>query len=168
MILSDRDIEAAIQQGHIVIEPYDPDELQPASYDIRLGDQLRLPDAAGTSKLVTFEEYELKPQEFVLGTTVERIQVPDFLVGRIEGKSSLGRMGLSIHTTAGFIDPGFRGPLTLEIYNHSQVPITLRAGQHIGQLSFTQLTSPARRPYGSTGLGSHYQDQVGPTASWIN
>ncbi len=179
MVLSDRDIRAAIAEGRIGIDPFDPACVQPASVDIRLDDQFRVfrstrhayIDLAAPlddiTELVAVDEapFILHPGEFVLGSTRERIRLSDDLVSRVEGKSSLGRLGLLIHSTAGFIDPAWDGHITLELSNVNTIPITLYPGMRIGQLSFFRLTSPAERPYGSPELGSSYQGQSGPTPS---
>ena len=152
MVLSDRTIERLLDEGRIEIEPYDPALLQPSSVDVRV------------------DPFILHPGEFVLGSTLERIRLPDDLVARLEGKSSLGRLGLLIHSTAGFIDPGWDGHVTLELSNVANLPITIYYGMKIGQLSFMQLSEPAQTPYGSGDLGSKYQGQQGPTPSryWQN
>ena len=180
MVLSDRDIQAAVNAGHLIIEPFAEDALQPASVDIRLGAEFRVfrnhresyidvrEPVANLTELETVEPDEafvLHPGEFVLGTTLERVRLPDDLVARVEGKSSLGRLGLLVHATAGYVDPGRDGHLTMELSNVANLPIRLYSGMKIGQLSFLRLTSPAERPYGSPGLRSKYQGQVGRTAS---
>lgn len=179
MVLSDRDIRTEIERGHIGIEPYDPSCVQPASLDIRLDYRFRVFRSShhpyidlarpldDVTELVEVGDspFILHPNEFVLGSTRERIRLPDDLVSRVEGKSSLGRLGLLIHSTAGFIDPGWDGHITLELSNVNNLPITLYPGMRIGQLSFFRLTSPAERPYGSRELGSSYQGQSGPTPS---
>ncbi len=180
MVLSDRDIRAAIASGRIGIDPFDPDCVQPASIDIRLDHRFRvfrssrhayIDLARGVDDMTELvetkggEPFILHPGEFVLGSTRERVRLPDDIVSRVEGKSSLGRLGLLIHSTAGFIDPAWDGHITLELSNVNTIPVTLYAGMRIGQLSFFPLTSPAERPYGSPGLGSSYQGQSGPTPS---
>ena len=179
MVLSDRDIRAAIQSGRIGIDPFDPALVQPASLDIRLDHRFRVfrstrhpyIDVAklqeDLTELVDARDgaFILHPGEFVLGSTRERIRLPDDLVSRVEGKSSLGRLGLLIHSTAGFIDPAWDGHITLELSNVNTLPITLYPGMRIGQLSFFRLSSAAERPYGSPELGSRYQGQSGPTPS---
>lgn len=179
MVLSDRDIRAAIEQGRIAIDPFDPKLLQPASVDITLDRTFRvfrstrhayIDLAKGVddiTDLVTVDRdpFILHPGEFVLGSTFERVRLASDIVSRVEGKSSLGRLGLLIHSTAGFIDPGWDGHITLELSNVNTIPITLYARMRIGQLSFFPLSSPAERPYGSEGLGSSYQGQAGPTPS---
>lgn len=183
MVLSDRSIKEAILQGRIRVNPLDEDDIQPASIDLHIGDQLRLLQKNAknvidvrekNSKLTKPAEipqdgpYLLKPGHFVLATTQERVELGPDLVGRLEGKSSLGRLGLVIHSTAGFIDPGFQGNITLELSNNAQMPITLYRDMKIGQISFTEMTTPADRPYGTPGLGSKYQGQSEPTASRMN
>ena len=179
MVLSDRDIRAAIDAGRIGIDPFDPRCLQPASVDVRLDRQFRvfrssrhayIDLAKGVddiTELVTVgaEPFILHPGEFVLGSTLERVRLADDIVSRVEGKSSLGRLGLLIHSTAGFIDPAWDGHITLELSNVNTIPITLYPRMRIGQLSFFQLSSPEERPYGSPELGSSYQGQSGPTPS---
>ncbi|MBM4421038.1 MAG: dCTP deaminase [Chloroflexi bacterium] len=179
MVLSDRDIRAALAAGRIGIDPLDADCVQPASVDIRLDGTFRVfrstrkayIDLAGPlddlTDLVEAQggPFILHPGEFVLGSTRERIRLGDDIVSRVEGKSSLGRLGLLIHSTAGFVDPGWDGHITLELSNVNTLPITLYPGMRVGQLSFFQLSSRAERPYGSQGIGSHYQGQSGPTPS---
>ena len=186
MILSDRTIREAIDSGRIVIDPFDPAKVQPSSVDLTLDHRFLVfrnhtrgvidvkEDLSDLTELVEITEpgaaFLLHPGEFVLGSTAERIGLPDDLVGRIEGKSSLGRLGLLIHTTAGFVDAGFDGGITLELSNVASLPITLYPGMKIGQISFLQMTTAADVPYGSGALGSKYAGQVGPTASqyWKN
>jgi dCTP deaminase len=185
MILSDRTIRAELEAGHIVIDPLDEQCIQPSSVDLRLDRLFRVflnhtmpvidvkEDLEDLTRLVEIGEGEafiLHPGEFVLGSTYERVTLPDDLVGRIEGKSSLGRLGLLIHSTAGFIDAGFSGYLTLELSNVANLPITLYPGMKIGQVSFLRMTTPADVPYGSARVGSKYQGQRGPTPSryWEN
>jgi len=185
MILSDRTIREAIDAGRIVIDPFDPAKVQPSSVDLTLDHRFRVfrnhtravidvkQDMGDLTEPVEIDPdgvFLLHPGEFVLGSTAERIALPDDLVGRIEGKSSLGRLGLLIHTTAGFVDAGFEGYLTLELSNVATLPITLYPGMKIGQISFLQMTTPAEVPYGSGQLGSKYAGQVGPTPSqyWRN
>jgi len=178
MILSDRDIRAQIASGRIVIDPFDPDCVQPSSVDLHVDQQFRvfansrypyidvakeMPDLTELVEVKGEEPFILHPGEFVLGSTAERVAIPDDLVARLEGKSSLGRLGLLIHSTAGYVDPGWDGYLTLELSNVANLPITLYAGMKIGQISFFQLTSPAEVPYGSAG--NKYQGQRGPTPS---
>ena len=180
MVLSDRTIASRIADGSIGIDPYDDALLQPSSVDVRVDSRFRVfhnarypyidvkqPQEALT-ELVEIdgdEPFILHPGEFVLGSTLERMTLPNDLVARLEGKSSLGRLGLLIHSTAGFIDPGFDGHVTLELSNVANLPITIYDGMKIGQISFMQLTEPASAPYGSSALGSKYQGQRGPTPS---
>ena len=185
MVLSDRTIQRLLDAGRIEIDPYDEGLLQPSSVDVRVDRYFRVFHNArypfidvrepqdDLTELVEIDEdnpFILHPGEFVLGSTLERIRLPDDLVARLEGKSSLGRLGLLIHSTAGFIDPGWNGHVTLELSNVANLPITIYHGMKIGQLSFVQLTEPAESPYGSDGLGSKYQGQRGPTPSryWKN
>jgi dCTP deaminase len=180
MILSDRSLREAIQAGRIVLDPFDPANIQPSSIDLRLDRYFRVfrnhtsrvidvkEDQEDLTELVEIDDagcFILHPGEFVLGATMERVAVPDDLVARIEGKSSLGRLGLLIHSTAGFIDPGFDGHITLELSNVANLPITLYPMMKIGQVSFLSMTTPAENPYGSGPLGSKYQGQRGPTPS---
>ena len=185
MILSDRTIRESIAAGRIVIDPFDPADIQPSSVDLRLDRWFRvfrnhtvghidvkqnLEELTELVEIAPDGVFMLHPGEFVLGSTVERVAIPDDLVGRIEGKSSLGRLGLLIHSTAGFVDAGWDGQLTLELSNVANMPITLYPGMKIGQISFIVMTSPADRPYGSAALGSKYQGQSGPRPSryWEN
>ena len=180
MILSDRDLRVEIDAGRIVIEPFDAACVQPSSIDVKLSNLFRVfrnhtaavldvkKDLTGLTELVDVPAdgcFLLHPGEFVLGSTLERVAVPDNLVARVEGKSSLGRLGLVIHSTAGFIDAGFDGHVTLELANLANLPITLYPGMKIGQISFITMTSPAENPYGSGAKGSKYQGQRGPTPS---
>lgn len=180
MLLSDRDIHKAIDDGRIKLDPLDRDLIQPASIDIRLDRVFRLfdnhrypvidpavPQPGLTRKVITkqHEPFVLHPGEFVLGSTYELVQLGNDVAARLEGKSSLGRLGLLTHSTAGFIDPGFSGHVTLELSNTATMPILLYPGMRVGQLAFFELSSPANNPYGSTPLGSHYQGQRGPTPS---
>ena len=180
MVLSDRAIRRLIEAGRIGIDPYDPALMQPSSLDVRVDRLFRVfrnsrypfidvkAEQEGLTELVEVENDEpfiLHPGEFVLGSTLERVRLPDDLVARLEGKSSLGRLGLLIHSTAGFIDPGFDGHVTLELSNVANLPITIYPAMKIGQLSFVQMTEPADAPYGSGALGSKYQGQKGPTPS---
>ncbi|MGO1316866.1 MAG: dCTP deaminase, partial [Cellulomonadaceae bacterium] len=161
-------------------EPYDPAMLQPSSIDVRLDRYFRLfdnhrysvidpraeqPDLTRLVEAERGEPFILHPGEFVLGATYESVTLPDDVAARLEGKSSLGRLGLLTHSTAGFIDPGFSGHVTLELSNVATLPITLWPGMKIGQMCFFRLSSPAEHPYGSAAYGSHYQGQRGPTAS---
>jgi dCTP deaminase len=184
VVLSDRTIRRLLDEGRIEIEPYDESLLQPSSVDVRVDRYFRVfhnarypfidvrePQEDLTELVeVDTEPFILHPGEFVLGSTLERIRLPDDLVARLEGKSSLGRLGLLIHSTAGFIDPGWDGHVTLELSNVANLPITIYHGMKIGQLSFVQLSEPAESPYGSGSLGSKYQGQKGPTPSryWQN
>jgi dCTP deaminase len=179
-VLSDGTIRRLVEAGEIAIEPWDPALVQPASVDLRLGDSFRVfhnhrvtaidlrdPPTNLTEEVVVGPDdpFAIHPGEFVLGRTLEQVRIPDDVVARIEGKSSLGRLGLIVHATAGFVDPGFTGTLTLEITNLTRVPIMLYAGLPIAQLSFMALDAPAEQPYGSEALGSHYQGQVAATES---
>ena len=179
-VLSDGTIRRLVEEGRIVLDPWDPELVQPASVDLRLGDSFRVfhnhrvtgidlrePPTNLTEevKIGEGEPFVIHPGEFVLGRTLERVELPDDIVARIEGKSSLGRLGLIVHATAGFVDPGFKGTLTLEITNLTRVPIKLYPGLLIAQLSFMTLDRPAQRPYGSAELGSHYQGQREATES---
>ena len=179
-VLSEGTIRRLVEEQRIKIEPWDPAMVQPASVDLKLGTSFRvfhnhrLPaiDLAepptGVTEHVQIEDsasFVIHPGEFVLGSTVEWVELPDDIVARIEGKSSLGRLGLIVHATAGFVDPGFSGTLTLEITNLTRVPIKLYAGLPIAQLSFMALDQPAERPYGLPDLGSHYHGQVEATES---
>ena len=180
MILSDHTIREEVAAGRIIIDPFDATSVQPSSVDLHVdryfrvfrNHSLRVIDVKEQQDALTElveiadgEAFILHPGEFVLGSTSERVALPDDLVGRLEGKSSLGRLGLLIHTTAGFVDPGFDGYLTLEFSNVANLPITVYPGMKIGQISFLKMTSPADVPYGSTVLGSKYQGQRGPTPS---
>jgi len=185
MVLSDRTIREQIVAGRLVIDPFDDALVQPSSIDLRVSHEFRVfhtnrqpyidprePEADLTElvRVNDGEPFILHPGEFVLGSTLERVGIPDDLVARLEGKSSLGRLGLLIHSTAGYIDPGFDGHVTLELANVANLPITLYPGMKIGQMSFMDLDGPAEKPYGSGALGSKYQGQVGPTPSayWRN
>ncbi|HEX2420634.1 MAG TPA: dCTP deaminase [Acidimicrobiia bacterium] len=185
MILSDVDLEKLLASGELVIEPLGPNAIQPSSVDLRVGDQFRVftnsrypyidvrRPMEDLTELVTTngdEPFILHPGEFVLGTTLEYVEIPNDLVGRLDGKSSLGRLGLVIHATAGWADPGFKGYLTLELSNVANLPITLYPGMKIGQISLMRLSSPSQNPYGSRPIGSKYMGQVGPTPSryWEN
>jgi len=185
MVLSDATIARLLAKGRIEIDPYDEALLQPSSVDVRVDRLFRVfhnnrypfidvkVEQAELTELVEVEEehpFVLHPGEFVLGSTLERIRLPDDLVARLEGKSSLGRLGLLIHSTAGFIDPGWDGHVTLELSNVANLPITIYPGMKIGQISFMQMTEPAAKPYGSTEIGSKYKGQQGPTPSryWKN
>ena len=177
MILSDHTIREEIDAGRIVIDPFDPTCVQPSSVDLHVDSEFRVfansrypyidvkqeqPDLTELVETKPDEPFILHPGEFVLGSTREVVTLPDDLVARLEGKSSLGRLGLLIHSTAGFVDAGWSGQLTLELSNVANLPITIYPGMKIGQLCVFRLSSPAERPYGQTGK---YQGQVGPTAS---
>ncbi len=180
MLLSDRDIRSEIDVKRVVLEPYDPEMIQPSSVDVRLDRFFRVfenhryphidpaedqPDLTRLVEPASDEPFILHPGEFVLGSTYEVITLPDDVAARLEGKSSLGRLGLLTHSTAGFIDPGFSGHVTLELSNVATLPIKLWPGMKIGQLCFFRLSSPAENPYGSAKYGSRYQGQRGPTPS---
>lgn len=180
MVLSDRSIKEEIAKGRIVIDPLDPNLIQPASVDIRLGKKILVfkrhssgyidvkQEQEGLTEEIELDEnapFYIHPGEFILASTLEYIAIPEDIVARLEGKSSLGRLGLLIHSTAGYVDPGWRGHLTLELSNVSKLPITLYYKMKIGQISFLRLTSPVERPYGSPGLGSKYQEDKGPSPS---
>ncbi len=182
MVLPDRDIKREMEQGRIVIEPLQIKDVQPASVDVRLGSNFRIfrnsihtyidplteqPDLTEEVVVPEGEAFILHPGQFALGTTLERIALPDDILGKLEGKSTLGRLGLMIHSTAGYVDPGWDGELTLELSNVATLPIMLHPGMRIGQLSFERMSSPVERPYGSAQLGSHYQGQKGATASHV-
>lgn len=162
MMLADEAIRSAWKAGRLKIEPWDEACLQPASYELRLAPSLVYWDEAGSSRVKGFEAYTLLPGRFVLTATTARIGLPYDVAARVEGKSSLGRQGLLIHATAGWIDPGFEGEITLEFKHLGNEPIGLKAGMKIAQLCFFQTTGAAR-PYGHEALGSKYQGQVGPT-----
>jgi dCTP deaminase len=179
LVLSDRTIARLLEDGRIEIDPYDPALLQPSSVDVRVDRYFRVfrnnrypfIDVKQRQEELTElvqsgeEPFILHPGEFVLGSTLERVRLPDDLVARLEGKSSLGRLGLLIHSTAGFIDPGWDGHVTLELSNVANLPITIYPGMKIGQISFMELTEPAASPYGAGAIGSKYQGQKGPTPS---
>jgi len=180
VVLSDATIARYLAEGRIEIDPYDESLLQPSSVDVRVDRLFRVfhnnrypfidvkVEQAELTELVEADgdrPFVLHPGEFVLGSTLERVKLPDDLVARLDGKSSLGRLGLLIHSTAGFIDPGWDGHVTLELSNVAKLPITIYPGMKIGQISFMQMTEPARTPYGSGALGSKYKGQQGPTAS---
>jgi dCTP deaminase len=183
MILSDVSIRAAIEVGRIVIDPFDPTMVQPSSVDVRVDRYFRVfenhrypyidpkqPQPDLTTEVVTDMDvpFVLHPGQFVLGSTLEVVGLGDDIVARLEGKSSLGRLGLLIHSTAGFVDPGFEGHLTLELSNVANLPIAIYPAMKIGQLSFYDLSTPAENPYGSRTTGSKYQGQRGPTPSRIH
>jgi dCTP deaminase len=180
MILSDGDIRGEIAAGRIEIDPFDDTCVQPSSVDLHVDDRFRvfantrypyidvrreMPDLTELVEVDEGEPFILHPGEFVLGATAERVRLPDDLVARLEGKSSLGRLGLLIHSTAGYVDPGWDGYLTLELSNVANLPITIYPGMRIGQISFFRLSTPAETPYGAAGRASKYQGQRGPTAS---
>src|SRR5690554_6032795 len=180
MVLRDQSIREAIEAGRLAIEPYDPSMVQPSSIDVRVDRRFRVfhnarypyidvrQEMEGLTELIEVEGDEpfiLHPGEFVLGQTLERVTIPNDLVARLEGKSSLGRLGLLIHSTAGFVDAGFSGNLTLELSNVANLPITIYHGMPIGQMSFMRMDQPVERPYGSRETGSKYQGQAEPTPS---
>jgi dCTP deaminase len=180
MLMSDRDIRASIEAGQIGLEPLEMGLLQPSSFDVRLDRFFRLfdnhkypyidpaeqqDDLTRLIEVKSDEAFILHPGEFVLGSTFEFVTLPDDVAARLEGKSSLGRLGLLTHSTAGFVDPGFKGHVTLELSNTATLPIKLWPGMKIGQLCFFKLTSPSEFPYGSDKYSSRYQGQRGPTAS---
>ena len=182
-MLSDRDIKERIKSGDILIEPLDETLIQPASVDVKLDNDFRIfpntqrsvvraikPPLDLTEQVCIADgaEFILHPGEFVLASTIEKLTLGPNLAARLEGKSSMGRIGLMIHSTAGFIDPGFSGNITLELSNVSRLPIALTPKMKIGQLSFIRLSSPCEFPYGSPSLGSHYQGQSGPTPSMMS
>lgn len=183
VIFSDRSIKQAREDGRILLTPWADEMLQPSSVDLRVASSFRVfenhrypfidpsQEQEGLTKVVQVPEREsfmLHPGEFVLGATLEQVKLADDIVARLEGKSSLGRLGLLIHSTAGFVDPGFEGTLTLELSNVATLPIAIYPGMRIGQISFYQLSTPADQPYGSEQLGSKYQGQEGPTASRVH
>jgi dCTP deaminase len=180
MILSDVDIRKDIAAGRIEIDPFDDSCVQPSSVDVHVDSRFRvfansrypfidvrreMPDLTELVEVEDDEPFILHPGEFVLGSTFERVRLPEDLVARLEGKSSLGRLGLLIHSTAGYVDPGWNGDLTLELSNVANLPITIYPGMRIGQISFFRLSTPAQAPYGSGKRRSKYQGQRGPTAS---
>lgn len=163
MFLSDRTIKEYMASGKLIISPPDHRLIQPASVDIRLGRHFIKPEEGPESK--SYDCFLLRPGQFALGTTLEYVEIPDDLLADLKGKSTLGRLGLMIHSTAGYIDPGFKGNIVLEFSNVSTIPIPLYPDMLIGQLTFSLLTTPVDRPYGSEGLNSHYQNQRGVVAS---
>ncbi len=180
MVLSDRDIRAEIEAGRIVIDPFVPEAVQPSSVDLHLDNRFRVfrnsrypfidvrqeqPELTELVEVAGDEPFILHPGEFVLGSTLERVSLPDDVVARLDGKSSLGRLGLLIHSTAGFVDPGWDGNLTLELSNVANLPITLYDGMRIGQISFQRMSSAVDVAYGDARLGSRYRGQRDPTAS---
>lgn len=179
MMLSDHEIDTMVKAKHIGITPYRAEHLNPASVDLTLHPEVKVPTEPfcpqdllevipdGMRSLFMDEEWNscsIKPGGFILACTNEVVTIPDDIVARVEGKSSLGRLGLAVHITAGFIDPGFSGQITLEVVNMGPWPIILRPGARIAQIAFTRMSSPAERPYGSAGVG-HYQGQTGPQES---
>jgi len=185
MLLSDHDIAAEIESGRVKVEPFDAKMIQPSSVDVRLDRFFRVfenhkyevidpsieqPDLTREVAVAPSDHFILHPGEFVLASTYEVITLPDDIAGRLEGKSSLGRLGLLTHSTAGFIDPGFSGHITLELSNVANLPVKLYPGMKIGQLCLIKLSSSAEHPYGSALYGSRYQGQRGPTPSrsWLN
>src|SRR5680860_665541 len=180
MILSDRDIRAELDAGRVQVDPLGDHAVQPSSIDVRVEGRFRVfanhrhpfidtrtaqPDLTEEIAVADGDPFMLHPGEFVLGSTLERVALPDDLVARLEGKSSLGRLGLLIHSTAGFVDAGWDGHLTLELSNVANLPIAIYPGMKIGQISFIRMTTPAEHPYGSDAAGSKYQGQRGPTPS---
>jgi dCTP deaminase len=180
VLLSDRDIRTEVESGRVVLDPYDPAMIQPSSVDVRIDRFFRLfdnhkypvidpscdqPDLTRLVEVEPSDPFVLHPGEFVLASTYELVTLPDDVAARLEGKSSLGRLGLLTHSTAGFIDPGFSGHVTLELSNVATLPIMLWPGMKIGQLCFFRLSSAAEHPYGDAVHGSRYQGQRGPTAS---
>lgn len=182
-VLSDRTIKEQLASGRLGIDPIDGEAIQPASVDLRLDRSFRVfrstarpfvdvrepvDDLTELVEIRDGEPFVIQPASFCLGSTIETVTLPDDIVARVDGKSSLGRLGLLVHATAGYVDPGWTGRLTLELSNQSQMPIALYYGMRIAQVSFLQLTTPVDRPYGSPELGSKYQGQTGPTASRIS
>lgn len=183
MVLSDRSIKEALAAQRIVIDPLNERDIQPASVDLHLDKSILvfrnsskpyidvredMSDLTERQEIPADKPFILHPGEFVLGGTMERIELPNDIVARLEGKSSLGRIGLVIHSTAGYIDPGWKGNLTLELTNVARLPITLYSGMRIGQISFQRMTTEVDRPYGSSELGSRYQGQSEPTTSRLH
>jgi len=185
VLLSDRDIRAEVAAGRVKVEPFTEAMIQPSSVDVRLDRFFRVfenhkysvidpsieqADLTREVAVAPDEFFILHPGEFVLASTYEVITLPDDIAGRLEGKSSLGRLGLLTHSTAGFIDPGFSGHITLELSNVANLPVKLFPGMKIGQLCLIKLSSPAEHPYGAAVYGSRYQGQRGPTPSksWLN
>ena len=180
MVLSDGTIRAEIEAGRIVVDPFDAAMVQPSSVDVRVDRRFRvfhnarypfidvrqpMDDLTEAVEISDAEPFILHPGEFVLGQTLERVRLPNDIVARLEGKSSLGRLGLLIHSTAGFVDAGFEGNLTLELSNVANLPVTIYYGMPIGQISFMRMDSPVERPYGTRDAGSKYQGQAEPTPS---
>ena len=181
MILSDIDIKKEIKSGRLRITPFDKNSIQPASLDVKMGSEFRIfkntqkafldvkepaDDYMEFIKIPNGKPLIVHPGEFLLGTTIEKIKLPNDLVGQLNGRSSLGRIGIIVHATAGFIDPGFEGYITLEMTNLANIPIMLYPGMRIGQIAFTRMSSAAEKPYGPS-RGSKYSGQVGPTISRI-
>ncbi len=180
MILSDRDVKKAVKAGRLMIDPFDETCVQPSSYDLKFSEKVRVfdnhkageidvRDRQDVSRVVKIEKegFVLHPGEFILGSTVESFSFPRDLAGKLEGKSSLARLGLVIHATAGYVDPGFKGQLTFEMSNISRLPIRLYAEMKVAQICFVKMSSPVEIPYGDKRLGSKYFEQKGPTASKI-
>lgn len=180
MVLSDRTIKEELAAGRLIVEPLDMDCIQPASVDVHLDRQLRVfrsgrqayidvqQPTEDITELVQIPDdapFFLQPGEFALGSTLEVVTLPEDIVAHVEGRSSLGRLGLLIHATAGFVAPGWTGKLTLELSNVAKMPISLHYRMKIGQISFLRMSTPVERPYGDPSLGSKYQGQMGPTAS---
>ena len=180
VVLSDRSIKEALDLGRIIVNPIGENAIQPASLDIRLDREFRVfrnhrdsfidirTPMESLTEIETIDDdqaFVLHPNEFVLGSTIELVELPNDIVARVEGKSSLGRLGLLVHATAGYVDPGWQGKLTMELSNVSNLPIKLYYNMKIGQLSFFELSTPSDNPYGSSALKSKYQNQEGPTAS---
>ena len=172
MVVSDRDIHDQVRNGDLQIDPYAEENIEPASIDLRLGGEFKFAKNNGivslddNSSFTYIEETSpivLEPEQFVLATTLERVEMPDYLAGKILGRSSLGRLGISIHQTAGYIDPGFEGQITLELSNHGPAPVRLSSGDRICQLVLEELSTPAKKPYGHKD--SQYQNQSGATPS---
>lgn len=183
MILSDKTIRAELKKGKLVIEPLGEKAIQPSSIDLRLGYQFRLftpsrrpyidprnhiEDYSQNVEIKKDDFLTVHPGEFILGTTFERLEIPDYLVARLDGRSSLGRLGVMIHATAGYVPPGWKGHLVLEISNVGTLPIALYPEMRVCQVSFERLTEPAEKPYGSRGLGSKYQGQKGVAISKLD
>jgi deoxycytidine triphosphate deaminase len=169
MVLSDRDIISRVEQGDLTITPYERDNVEPASVDLRLGSDFKVAQRYREDEIDWKEVAEravLYPEDFVLATTKERIELPEMLAARVVGRSSLGRLGISVHQTAGYVDPGFEGQITLELTNHSPRPFELEQGQRICQIVFERLSIPPRQTYGHEG--SQYQDQSGATESGMD
>ncbi len=180
MVLSDGTIREEIAAGRLVIDPFEDRYIQPASVDLRLGREFRvfrnyrlpyidvkkeMPELTEVESIDDNVPFILHPGEFVLAVTLERVEIPADLVGRLDGKSSLGRLGLIVHSTAGFVDPGFKGRLTLELTNVANLPVTLYYAMPVSQISFSRLTAAAEKPYGAGATGSKYQGQTGPEPS---